>query len=225
MTTATMEPISKTSRDSESSSDSPSPLLDHYLSLQYRIELVEDEGAWVASNPDLPGCTSFGPDPGAAVKNLAEVRRLWLEGQIESGNKIPEPSDDDRYSGKFVLRIPKSMHRLAEIRARHEGVSLNALVTNILAGALNFGGQVAPTTVATEYGHEHSWHNIFLTSSENVHSWLTKPASCKISDITRSPFLDNVAARLGTHHRSVFRPSQNVSKECYYAEEKRVARK
>lgn len=224
MTTATMDPISKTSRDSEPSPASPSPSLDHYLSLQYRIELVEDEGAWVASNPDLPGCASFGPDPGAAVKNLAEVRSLWIEGQIASGNKIPEPSGDESYSGKFVLRIPKSLHRLAEMRARQEGVSLNALITNILAGALNFGGQLASGTVSIKQRHEHSWHNIFFTSSEDVSGWLMKPASCKISEIAGSPFLDNVAARLGPHHTSVFRP-QNLSKECHYAEEKRFARK
>lgn len=225
MTTATMETISKTSRDSESLPNSPSPLLDHYLSLQYRIDLVEDEGAWVASNPDLPGCASFGPDPSAAVKNLAEVRRLWIEGQIESGNKIPEPSGEERYSGKFVLRIPKSLHRLAEMRARQEGVSLNALITNLLAGGLNFGGQPTSAKVATERSHEHSWHNIFVTSSESAYGWSNKPASCKISDVTGSTFLEDVAARIGIRHTSVFKPSKNVSKEYYYAEEKCFARK
>lgn len=225
MTTTTMEPISKTSSDSESSPDSPSPLLEQYLSLQYRIELVEDEGAWVASNPDLPGCASFGPDPGTAVNNLAEVRRLWLEGQIASGNKIPEPSGDERYSGKFVLRIPKSLHRRAEMMARSEGVSLNSLITNILAGALNFGGQNATQTATHEHSRENTWHKLLWISSENIQGWSTKPASRKIRAIAGSPFLDDVAARLGTRHTSVFKPSQDLSKECYHAEEKRFAHK
>jgi predicted RNase H-like HicB family nuclease len=201
----------------------PSPSLGHYLGLQYRIELVEDEGAWVASNPDLPGCASFGPEPDAAVKSLAEVRRLWLEGQLASGNKIPEPSGDERYSGKFVLRIPKSMHRLAEMRARHEGVSLNALVTNILAGALNFGGQPRSTTTRIENSHEHSWHGI-LMNAENIHDWSTaemEPRPVSPTGKSRTVFVGRIARGLTNRHRSIFDPS----KECYHAGEKRLAHK
>lgn len=222
MTIATMDPISKTSRDSESSPDSPSGLLDHYLSLQYRIELVEDEGAWVASNPDLPGCASFGPDPGAAVRNLAEVRRLWLQGQIESGNKVPEPAEEERYSGKFVLRIPKSMHRLAEMRAREEGVSLNALITNILAGALNYGGQSSNLAARPAHAHGDLWHRIFI-STEHVRDWPSAEAKTAPHDVWSgaSVFVDNFASRLSTHYKAVFDPS----KECYHAAEKRLAQK
>jgi predicted RNase H-like HicB family nuclease len=212
-----MDPIPKTTHDNAS----PSP--EHYLSLRYPIELLEDEGAWVASHPDLPGCASFGPDANSAVENLGEVRRLWIEGQIASGNKIPEPSAEERYSGKFVLRIPKSMHRLAEIRARHEGVSLNALITNILAGSLNFGGQSGYTAIRAEQRHEHSWHRTFVIA-ESTHGWSTAEAehpSHKLSGKRTIVFLDRIAGGLATHHRSVFDPS----KECYHAGEKHLAHK
>jgi predicted RNase H-like HicB family nuclease len=224
MTTVTMEPIPKTSRDNASSPDSPSPLLDHYLSLQYRIELIEDEGAWVASNPDLPGCASFGSDPVDAVRNLAEVRRLWLEGQIASGNKIPEPSIDERYSGKFVLRIPKSLHRLAEMRARREGVSLNALVTNVLAGALNFGRDFEPAAHEIEHMHRNPWRLSHWRNEKND-QWSDEEARVAWHELSGkgvTVFINNVANQLATCHKSPFNPNQG---EDYHAEEKRLARK
>jgi predicted RNase H-like HicB family nuclease len=198
-------------------------LLDHYLGLHYRIELVEDEGAWVASNPDLPGCASFGPNPGDAVRNLTEIRRLWLEGQIASGNKIPEPSVDERYSGKFVLRIPKSLHRLAEMRARHEGVSLNALVTNVLAGALNFGQDLEPAAHKSEHIHRNP-RRLGLWRNEKFVEWSIEEARATPREPSGKGvtiFLNSVANKLATHHTSPFDPN----KEDYHAEEKHVARK
>jgi len=187
------------------------------------IELIEDEGAWVASNPDLPGCASFGTDPSTAVTNLADVRRLWLEGQIASGNKIPDPSGDEHYSGKFVLRIPKSLHRSAEMRARHEGVSLNALITNVLAGALNFGREFEPANDRNEHLHRNPWRH-GQWRSEKIDEWSTEigevlPHGAGGKDVT--VFLSSVASQLATHHRSSFNPI----KEYRHAEDKRLARK
>lgn len=44
---------------------------------------------------------------------------------------IPEPDDD--YSGKFVVRIPKSLHKLLVNQSKREGISLNQYVANSLA--------------------------------------------------------------------------------------------
>jgi predicted HicB family RNase H-like nuclease len=49
----------------------------------------------------------------------------WLEVKIEYGDPIPEPLGDENYSGKFVIRIPKSLHRKLAIEAEQEGISLN----------------------------------------------------------------------------------------------------
>jgi antitoxin HicB len=114
---------------------------EHYKRLEYPVELVRDEDAYVASNPDLPGCVSFGDSPNEAIESLREVRHLWIEGQLASGNAIPEPSAPERFSGKFVLRIPKTLHRMADYQARREGVSLNTYITSILASGLAFARQ------------------------------------------------------------------------------------
>jgi predicted RNase H-like HicB family nuclease len=137
---STIQAVATTNQDKKRNQNTKadSSTIDLYLARKYPIELLEDDGAFVASNPDLPGCMSFGETPTEAVGNLADVRKLWIEGQLSSGRSIPEPSDTERYSGKFVFRIPKLLHRQADFVARQQGVSLNALLSNIVAGALGF---------------------------------------------------------------------------------------
>ena len=42
------------------------------------------------------------------VANINEARELWIETAYEAGDDIPLPSTDDSYSGKLLLRMPKS---------------------------------------------------------------------------------------------------------------------
>ena len=83
------------------------------------------------------GCIAHGEGPQEAWNNVRDVQRAWIEERIESGLLIPEPEPEvDLPSGKFVQRIPRTLHkRLAEL-AKKEEVSLNQLVTSILSEAL-----------------------------------------------------------------------------------------
>ena len=78
-----------------------------------------------ASVLELDGCQSTGDTFNEAYGNLMEAMEGWLETKLENGLSIPEPIADEKYSGKFVLRIPKSLHRHLVIEAEKEGVSLN----------------------------------------------------------------------------------------------------
>jgi predicted RNase H-like HicB family nuclease len=108
--------------------------LSRFLKLKYPVELAEQEGGWYfARIPDLPGCMSEGKTPGEAVKNIEAARALWLEDALDSGVEIPLPSEQRKYSGKFVVRLPESLHgRLAQ-GAERDGVSLNQYVLALLA--------------------------------------------------------------------------------------------
>lgn len=97
------------------------------------MEIVEDEGNWVASVPDLPGCNSFGSTVTEAIGNVQEAKELWIKSQLESGGQIPEPTDEEDFSGKFVLRIPKLLHRALAYQAQKQGVSLNHYVSHLLS--------------------------------------------------------------------------------------------
>src|SRR5258708_8433361 len=107
--------------------------LEHYLTLKYPMEVVEDEGAWVASVPDLPGCNSFGTTVADAVSNVQQAKELWMQSQFQNGGEIPEPTDDDGFSGRFVLRIPRILHRSLAYEASRQGVSLNHYASHLLS--------------------------------------------------------------------------------------------
>ena len=109
--------------------------IDEYLSLPYRMEIVPDvdEGGFVVSYPDLPGCLSSGETLEQAIANAADAKRAWLEAAIEDGITISEPDSLDEYSGQFKLRIPKSLHRSLAEHSKREGISMNQYCLYLLA--------------------------------------------------------------------------------------------
>jgi antitoxin HicB len=189
----------------------------HYLQLDYPIELVHDDEVYVASNPDLPGCVSMGSSPNEAIDNLAEVRELWIEGQLRCGNPIPEPSKADRYSGKFVLRVPKMLHKLADFRARQEGVSLNSFIVAVLAGALGYpmlGAREPHRNKAKAASNQHRLHDLWFCDDQGA--WAGQDWNIENPEITRSDFSHTIdpnfiiyagsfAKRIGNHSKSTFR--------------------
>ncbi len=108
--------------------------LEYYLKMKYPIEIVEeDDGQVVASIPDLPGCASFGESADEAIRAIHAAKKLWIETKLEGGEHIPEPTVLDDYSGKFVIRIPRGLHRSLDFEARQQGISLNQFVNHVLS--------------------------------------------------------------------------------------------
>lgn len=63
---------------------------------------------------------------------IEDAKRSWLATALEEGIPIPEPVPED-YSGKLVVRMPRSLpKRLAEMAAK-ESVSLNQYIVYTLA--------------------------------------------------------------------------------------------
>jgi len=106
-----------------------------YMALPYRMELVPDteEGGFVVSFPDLPGCLSCGDTVEQAVANGTDAKRAWLEAALEEGIEIPEPDALEDYSGQFKLRIPKSLHRSLAEHSKREGISMNQYCLYLLS--------------------------------------------------------------------------------------------
>lgn len=102
---------------------------DYYVSLPHKIVLYPaEEGGFVVEIPDLPGCISQGDDIDDAYKMIEDAKRGWIEIALEQGRTIAEPSNHEDYSGKFNVRVPKSLHRTLAEKAREEGVSLNQYI-------------------------------------------------------------------------------------------------
>lgn len=119
--------------------------LNSSMRLPYKLEVVpvseEDGGGFYASYPELGRAAAHGVGPTIeeAVGMADEAKRLVLETKLEHGDEIPLPRSAQEFSGKFNVRLPKSLHRnLAEL-AEEEGVSLNQLVVTLLSGGITRG--------------------------------------------------------------------------------------
>ena len=105
--------------------------LNEYLTMNYRMEIVEDkdEGGFVVSFPELPGCITCGETVESAVANALDAKKAWLEAAVE----ISEPDSLEDYSGQFKLRIPRSLHRSLAEHSKREGISMNQYCVYLLS--------------------------------------------------------------------------------------------
>ncbi len=90
----------------------------------------EDGGGWFAVVPDLPGCMSDGDTGQQALENVLDAVESWKEEAREIGKPVPEPGTS---LGQWRQRVPRTLHITLKEMAEREGVSLNQLVTAILA--------------------------------------------------------------------------------------------
>jgi antitoxin HicB len=108
--------------------------IDYYMNLPYNIIIRKDPyGGYFAKVEELEGCITQGETYEETYKNIQEAMQLWLEVALEDGDDIPGPVSDEKFSGKFVLRLPKSLHRKLARNAKKENVSLNQYAVLLLS--------------------------------------------------------------------------------------------
>ena len=111
--------------------------IEYYMQLSFSILLheVEDEGEkyWIAEVTELPGCKSHGSTIEEAVKSVEEAKKDWILDSLEAGEEVPTPVERDRYSGKMLVRMSRSLHRSLALIAEVEKLSLNQLIVTMLA--------------------------------------------------------------------------------------------
>ena len=100
-----------------------------YMKLPYHLVIQEREDEngryFFGKVMELDGCMSDGKTVEELRNNIKEAMELWLEVSLENGDVIPEPHSESAYSGRFNLRIPRSLHERLAYEAKEEGVSLN----------------------------------------------------------------------------------------------------
>ena len=114
--------------------------MSYYMSLSYPVEIQkvkeDDGGGYLATIPLLSGCMSDGETVEEAYDNIEAAKAEWLGSMLERKMDIPEPVEEqETFSGRFIVRLPKSLHRTLVKQSRYEGVSLNQYVTSALAFA------------------------------------------------------------------------------------------
>jgi len=105
-----------------------------FLKEPYEHVLVrEADGSYSASITEFEGCLACGDTTEEALKNLEEVALSWIEAELEQGRTIPPPWASQELSGRFALRIARSLHQSLFKGAQHEGISLNQYIGYVLS--------------------------------------------------------------------------------------------
>jgi hypothetical protein len=107
------------------------PSLSEVASTSFRVSLVRTgdgpAAAWRAEVDELPNCIGQGATPEEAL------RRAWA-----AANSLPSEDERPRHSGKLLVRMPATLHDELARAAESEGVSLNQLITGVLASAVDW---------------------------------------------------------------------------------------
>ena len=108
-----------------------------YMKLPYTrlVQEMNDESGhyFYGRILELDGCQSTSDTLNGLYEGLNEAMEGYIEIKMENNLPIPVPETASDYSGKFVVRLPKSLHQRLVIEAEREGVSLNQLALYKLA--------------------------------------------------------------------------------------------
>jgi antitoxin HicB len=96
----------------------------------------EEGGGYLVSFPDFAECISDGDTVEEAMENGRDALKATIAALKAKKLPVPAPNSGGVASGKFVARVPKTVHAQLATRARAEGVSLNALVLTFIAQGL-----------------------------------------------------------------------------------------
>ena len=110
---------------------------EYYMSLPYTTVIkASKEGGFVACVIELPGCISQGETEAEVLEMIKDAKAAWIDIALQDNEEIPEPVNEEDYSGKFNIRIPRSLHMDLALTAKKEDVSLNQLTTYLLSSGV-----------------------------------------------------------------------------------------
>lgn len=115
----------------------------HY---SYRVVFSHEDGEWVGLCTEFPSLSHLAATQVEAMQGIATLVGAVVDEMAASGEALPEAMSDRSYSGKFVTRVPKQLHRTLAIEAAEAGISLNRLVSYKLAMPVPMTGRSAKAT-------------------------------------------------------------------------------
>ncbi|WP_420638375.1 type II toxin-antitoxin system HicB family antitoxin [Candidatus Poriferisocius sp.] len=98
----------------------------HYA---YRVVWSAEDDEYVATVAEFPSLLWLHADQGKALRGLVELVVQVVADLESAGESVPQPISERRFSGRFNVRVPESLHRALVLAAAEEGVSLNRLVS------------------------------------------------------------------------------------------------
>ena len=106
---------------------------DKYLKI---VEWSIEDKCYVGTCPGLLFGGIHGQNEAKVYAELCEAVEEAVDLYRKDKKPLPEPTQGRMYSGKFVLRVGKELHRTIAIRSLQSGKSLNNYCQNILQSAV-----------------------------------------------------------------------------------------
>ena len=105
----------------------------------FNIIWSDEDEAYVATCPAFPDLSAFGESPEEALEEARVVLGLFIEEYEADGVLLPDPATLAQYSGRCLLRMPKTLHAQLAALASQEGISQNQLMVHLLSLAVGTG--------------------------------------------------------------------------------------
>ena len=105
---------------------------DGYLKI---VEWSEEDRCYIGRCPGLMLGGVHGDNEAEVYRELCRVVEEWIEIYERDGEPLPPETAGKEYSGKFVLRVGKDLHKELAINALRNGESLNAHCLRLLIEA------------------------------------------------------------------------------------------
>lgn len=104
------------------------------------VKFMEEDGLYRATIAELPDAKAYGDTSSEAYEMAIDTIETAAEAFEEMGRPFPQPiqEPDSDFSGRFTLRMPKTLHAALHNKADQEGVSLNSLMCNVLSSYHGF---------------------------------------------------------------------------------------
>ena len=110
---------------------------DHYIKI---VEWSEEDQCYVGTCPGLMLGGIHGKDEAKVFKELCQAVEEWIDIYKKDKEPLPAATAGKDYSGKFVVRVGKDLHKSLAIDAFRRGVSLNSYCVNLLKeGRAHYG--------------------------------------------------------------------------------------
>jgi len=162
---------------------------DEYVELPYSRIIIPDmqSGTFTAEIAEFPGCIAQGDTAEEAYEKLQEAAKSWIEASQELGQEIPLPLTEHEFSGKFALRLPRSLHRQAALAAEREGTSLNQFIIYAVSekvGALCLYTEIAKRVIDKVEFHQRKFQTAFNHAFQQIEYAIQKQANTSPSQFT-----------------------------------------
>jgi predicted HicB family RNase H-like nuclease len=106
---------------------------DKYLKI---VQWSKEDKCYVGTCPGLMYGGIHGDDELKVYKELSQAVEEIIDLYKKDKKKLPEPTANKNYSGKFVLRVGKDLHKVIAIRALQNGDSINNYCQKVLKTAV-----------------------------------------------------------------------------------------